>query len=148
MAKTEDTLRAEVPVECRTYCALTWDEALNQAGVEASSVLRKAGSVYYPQAIRLASSSDSKVDPAPSEVGEAQGSPPKASLADNTFSEGGEQAEDTTRDGDVNEGTVQGADLAPPIPGDLLKEKETSQSMELVLATLAIPPKVDPKDKA
>ena len=31
---------------------------------------------------------------------------------------------------------------------DLSKEKETSQSMELVLATLSIPPKENPKDKA
>ena len=29
VAKTEDTLRAEVPSVCRTYCALVWDEALN-----------------------------------------------------------------------------------------------------------------------
>ena len=55
MAETEDALRAEVPAVCRTYCALTWDEALNQAGVKASSVLRKAGSVCYPPAICLAS---------------------------------------------------------------------------------------------
>ena len=48
VAETEDALRAEVPVVCRTYCALTWDEALNQAGVKASSMLRKAESVYYP----------------------------------------------------------------------------------------------------
>lgn len=48
VAETEDALRAEVPSVCRIYCALTWDEALNQARVEASSVLRKAESVYYP----------------------------------------------------------------------------------------------------
>ena len=148
MAETEDALRTEVLNVCRTYCALTWDKALNQVGVEASSVLRKAGSVYYPPAICLSSSSNSKADPVPSEVGEAQGSPPKAPPATNTSSEAGEQAKDTTRAGDVNEGTVQGADLAPTVPGDLLKEKETSQSMELVLVTFAIPPKVDPKDKA
>ena len=53
VAETEDSLRAEVPAVCRTYCALIWDEALNQAGVEASSVLRKAKSIYYPPAIRL-----------------------------------------------------------------------------------------------
>ena len=29
VAETEDALRAEVPAVCRTYCALTWDEALN-----------------------------------------------------------------------------------------------------------------------
>ena len=27
---------------------LVWDEALNQAGVEASFMLRKAESIYYP----------------------------------------------------------------------------------------------------
>ena len=49
VAKIEDALRAEVPAVCRTYCALTCSEALNQVGVEASSVLRKAESIYYPQ---------------------------------------------------------------------------------------------------
>ena len=29
VAETEDALRAEVPAICKTYCALTWDEALN-----------------------------------------------------------------------------------------------------------------------
>ena len=46
VVETEDTLRAEVPSVCRTYYALVWDEALNQAGVEASSVLRKVESFY------------------------------------------------------------------------------------------------------
>ena len=46
VAKIEDALRAEVPTVCRTYCALTWDEALNQAGIKVSSVLRKVESIY------------------------------------------------------------------------------------------------------
>ena len=29
VAETEDTLRAEVPVVCRTYYTQTWEEALN-----------------------------------------------------------------------------------------------------------------------
>ena len=29
VAETEETLRAEVPMVCRIYCAQTWDEALN-----------------------------------------------------------------------------------------------------------------------
>ena len=29
VAETEETLRAEVPVVCRIYCAQTWDKALN-----------------------------------------------------------------------------------------------------------------------
>ena len=53
VAETEETLRAEVLVVCRIYCAQTWDEALNRAGVEASSELRKAENVFYPPAIRV-----------------------------------------------------------------------------------------------
>ena len=37
IAETEKALRAEVPEVCRIYCARTWSEALNRAGVEASS---------------------------------------------------------------------------------------------------------------
>ena len=48
VVETEETLRAEVPVVCRNYCAQTWDEALNRARVEASSELRKAKNIYYP----------------------------------------------------------------------------------------------------
>ena len=52
VAETEDTLRAQVPAICRTYCAQTWEEALNRAGVEASSELRRLENVYFPPAIR------------------------------------------------------------------------------------------------
>ena len=51
VAETKETLRAEIPVVCRIYCAQTWDEALNLARVEASSELRKADKVFYPPAI-------------------------------------------------------------------------------------------------
>ena len=37
---------------CRTYCAQTWEEALNRAGVEASSELRRTENIYFPPAIR------------------------------------------------------------------------------------------------
>ena len=49
---------------------------------------------------------------------------------------------------DVNIEVVQGSDLPPPVPRDTSKEKETSQSIELVLVTLTIPSKEDPKEKA
>ena len=55
VAETEDTLRAEVPAVCRAYCAQTWEEALNQAGVEASSGLRKSESIIFPLALQLLS---------------------------------------------------------------------------------------------
>ena len=37
---------------CCIYCAQTWDEALNRAGVEASFELRKPKNIYYPSAIQ------------------------------------------------------------------------------------------------
>ena len=52
VAETKETLRAEVPAGCRIYCAQTWDEALNRAGVEGSSELRKPKNIFYPPAIR------------------------------------------------------------------------------------------------
>ena len=52
VAKTEETLRAEVPAVCRIYCAQTWNEALNRARVETSFELRKAENIYYPSAIQ------------------------------------------------------------------------------------------------
>ena len=51
VAETKETFRAEVPMVCRIYCVQTWDEALNRAGVEASSGLREAENVFYPSAI-------------------------------------------------------------------------------------------------
>ena len=52
VAETEETLRVAVPIVCHIYCAQTWDEALNRAGVEASSELRKPKNVFYLSAIR------------------------------------------------------------------------------------------------
>ena len=52
VAETEDTLRAEVLAVCWAYCAQTWEEALNRAGVEASSELRKPENIYFPPAIQ------------------------------------------------------------------------------------------------
>ena len=52
VVETEEALRAEVPTVCRTYCAQTWDEALNRVGVEASFELRKPENIFYPLAIQ------------------------------------------------------------------------------------------------
>ena len=48
MAEIEECLRAEDSGVYMTYCSQVWTEALNQARVEVSSVLRKVESVYYP----------------------------------------------------------------------------------------------------
>ena len=59
VVETEDTLRAEVPAICRAYCAQTWEEALNQAGVEVSSGLRKPESIIFPLALQIPKQAES-----------------------------------------------------------------------------------------
>ncbi|XP_050290491.1 uncharacterized protein LOC126728748 [Quercus robur] len=62
VAKTEETLKVMVPMVCRIYCAQTWNEAFNRAGVEASSELRKAENVFYPTAIRASNPPSSQAE--------------------------------------------------------------------------------------
>ena len=61
-AETEEALRAEVPEVCRIFCARTWSEALDRAGVETSSELRKPENVYYPEAICSSTPQSYQVD--------------------------------------------------------------------------------------
>ena len=53
VAETEDALRAEVPVVCRAYYTQTWEEALNRAGIDASSELRKPENIIFPLALQI-----------------------------------------------------------------------------------------------
>ena len=53
MAETKDALRAEVPSVCRAYCIKTWEEALNRAGIDASSELRKPENIIFPPALQI-----------------------------------------------------------------------------------------------
>ena len=66
VVETKDTLRAEVPAVCRAYYAQTWEEALNQAGVDASSELRRSKNVFFPLAIRAPSLTPNQKEVAPS----------------------------------------------------------------------------------
>ena len=68
IAKTEEALRAKVPVVCRIYCAKTWDEALNRAEVKASSELRRLENVFYPETIRPLAPPTHQVEATPSTV--------------------------------------------------------------------------------
>ena len=43
---------------CQAYCAQTWEEALNQAGVEASSELRKPERIIFPPALQIPSQTE------------------------------------------------------------------------------------------
>ena len=49
---TETRLAEEVAGVCRDYYAETWVEALNQARVPATSKLRSAKNIFFPEDIR------------------------------------------------------------------------------------------------
>ena len=66
MVETEDALRAEVPVVCRAYCAQTWEEALNRAGIDASFELRRPENIFFPPAIRAPGSASDQKEVTPS----------------------------------------------------------------------------------
>ena len=53
VAETEDALRVKVPTVCRAYWVQTQEEALNQAGVEASFELRKPERIIFPPALQI-----------------------------------------------------------------------------------------------
>ena len=53
VGEIEDALRAEVLAVCRAYCTQTWEEALNRAGIEASSELRKPENIVFPLALQI-----------------------------------------------------------------------------------------------
>lgn len=54
--ETKETLRAQVTEVYRGYCLRVWTEALNFAGVDASLELRRPENVFYPPALRIATS--------------------------------------------------------------------------------------------
>ena len=53
VAETEDALKAEVPTVCRAYCTQTWEKALNHAGIDTSSELRKPENIIFPPTLQI-----------------------------------------------------------------------------------------------
>ena len=50
--ETEAMLTVEVTVVCKEYCAETYNQALDRAGILAESVLKRVDQVYYPEDLR------------------------------------------------------------------------------------------------
>ena len=86
VAETQASLKAQIPGVCRLYCSQVWEEALKRAGVDASSDLWKAESIFYPTAICEAASTSSEAVSDQHEGGVTQskaaqvGVPPSESL--------------------------------------------------------------------
>ena len=139
VVETKDALRAEVPAVCRTYCAQTWDEALNQVGVEASSELRKPENIFYPQAIRAS-------DPSPTQ-GEVASivavSTEETQPQDPSPPSQQEQAKEPEAPKEVSSDMGGPLDKAIEIP----QERAASQGFELALSLVTMLAEKVPKEK-
>ena len=127
-----------------------WNKALNQAGVKASSALRRANNVYYPPAICASGPPNSfgpKADTVSKEADDDKDSTAKVLPSSNSPPKGAEQAKAPEKGKDTTKGVVPEATKPPIVPKDPSKGKEASQSVEIVLATLPIPTKEDSKGK-
>ena len=142
--ETEEAFRLEVSGVCRNYCLQIWNEALNQAGVKASSVLRKVKSVYYPSAIQASSSSNSKADTPPDVANPEKSNPNKFPPSSDIPPKVAGQPRVNGKKAVVTKGMAPDATKPPTAPQDPTKDKEAPK-MEIVLVTLPLPAKVDPK---
>ena len=129
VAETEEALWAEVPAVCRAYCTQTWEEALNQAGVEAASGLRKPESIIFPLALQIPKQTETAplVPPPPAEAS-SQPLPTAAQL-------------DQDKEKESEKGPLSGEVTEAPQPGT------ASQDFEKQLALVTLPAQEPPKDK-
>ena len=70
MHETQSRLTEEFSAVARDYCDITWDKALDVAGVPADSSLRRPESVYYDPDIQALPGSDSPLPEQPALVSE------------------------------------------------------------------------------
>ena len=69
--ETQSRLTKEFSSVARDYCDITWEKALNAAGVPANSSLRRPESIYYDLDIQALPGSDSPPPEQPASASEA-----------------------------------------------------------------------------
>ena len=72
VTETQAYLKTQIPGVCRLYCSQVCNEALKRAGVQTSSDLWKAKSIFYPLAIREIAFASSEAVSVPKEAEAAQ----------------------------------------------------------------------------
>ncbi|XP_030963941.1 uncharacterized protein LOC115985112 [Quercus lobata] len=120
MADTQASLKAQIPEVCRLYCSQVWEEAIKRAGVDASSELWKAESIFYPPAIRKTAPSSSKAVRDPEEASAAQSEAAQIIVPSGESTDGGEPLDATKALGGLNSKTPkEGAEptVSAQIPG-------------------------------
>ena len=90
VAETQASFKAQIPGVCRLYCSQVWEEALKRAGADASSDLWKAENIFYPTAIREATSTSSEVVSDQHEGGVTQSKAVQVGASPNEPLKGGE----------------------------------------------------------
>ena len=102
MAETQASLKAQIPTVCRLYCSQVWEEALKRVGVNASSDLWKAESIFYPPAIRETTSSSSEAMRDPQEASVVQSEATQNIVPFDESTDGGEPLDVTEAPGGLN----------------------------------------------
>lgn len=147
VVETDEGLKVEVSEVCRIYCIQVWNEAHNQARVEAPSALRRAENIYCPPAIHESSSLGSKAGTTSKETDTSEDNPAKALPSSSSLPKEVEQLGVAKKKKDTTKGVVLDATKPLIAPNDSSEEKETSHNLEIILTTLPVPIKEDPKGK-
>ena len=129
VAETEDAFRAEVLAICCAYYAQTWEEALNQAGVEASSGLRRPESIIFPSALQILKQTET-APLAPQSITEASSQHPPSTAQP-----------EQSKEKEIQKGPFSDKVTEAPQPGT------ASQDFEKQLALVTLPAQESLKDK-
>ena len=129
VAEIEDALRADVPIVCCAYYTQTWEEALNWAGIDASSELRKPKNIIFPLALQIPNQKEA----APQVSQLAEGAQPQHPPSSSQQKQGREH--ETLKDSSSDK--VAGA----------LQPEAASQGFEKELASTTLPVEGAPKEK-
>lgn len=148
--ETEESFKAQIIEVCRGFCLQIWSESLNQAGVDASSVLRRLENTFYPLALEIVPSPSTQAALFAKASGPDQVVP--ASTPSITSEGLSEPSRASTKEKGKEVAKEKQPELAKPLPlsQDSAKEKGAAQGQVLVLATLPFTTKEgpqDPKDK-
>ena len=150
VAETDEALKDEVTKVCKTYCLQVWYKALDRVRVEASSALRRVENVYYPPAICASSpptSPSSQAEPISKKADEAKDTQTQVLPSSTSPAKDTEQARVTEKEKGISKGVAPEKTNLPPAPKGASKGEEGPHNLEIVLATILIPAKKDPKGK-
>ena len=148
--ETEESLKVEVAGVCRKYCLQVWNEAFNQARVEASFAFRRAENIYCLPAIRALGSPHSSSPQGEhtfEKADEARDSLAKVFPSSTSPIKEAEQARATKKEKGTSKGVVPKTTKPPTAPKVISKGGEAPHNLEIVLAIVPILAKEDPKGK-